>query len=384
VVDVLRSLDSGAARMPVLYRDGTWYARTADAGITDAIPAPLQRLVNAGQPGVQRVRTANGAALIFGIPLGPSTAFYEIHSLAELERTLQVLALILGLVAAGTTFGGAGLGWYATRHVLRPLTTVADAARGIAAGDLDARLDSTGDRELERLTTSFNHMVDQLSRRLERDRRFAGDVSHELRSPLQTLAAAASVLDRRRDHMDERTATAAGLVVAEVNRFSSLVADLLELARGDQPVETKPVDVAELARQVCRARGVPEAVVVTGNGSATVWPVDRRRFERVLGNLVDNAVRHGGGPVAVRIGQENGLRFLEVDDEGPGILPQDRETIFDRFVRGRTANARGDRDGTGLGLALVAQHVSAHGGRAFVTDRPGGGARFRVEIADPS
>jgi signal transduction histidine kinase len=225
-------------------------------------------------------------------------------------------------------------------------------------------------------------MVDQLSQRLERDRRFAADVSHELRSPLQTLAAAASVLERRREHLDERTATAAGLVVAEVNRFSSLVADLLELARSDQPLEAKPVDVAELARQVCRARGVPEAVVTADDRADTVWSIDRRRFERVLGNLLDNAIRHGGGPVAVRVGRDDGVRYLEVDDEGPGILPQDRESIFDRFVRARTASARGDRDGTGLGLALVAQHVSAHGGRSFVTDRPGGGARFRVEIAE--
>jgi signal transduction histidine kinase len=382
VVEVLRSLDSGALRMPVLYRDGGWYARTADQGVTDAIPETLQRMVNSGQPGIQRVRIGTGAALIFGIPLDGSTAYYEIHSLAELERTLQILALVLALVAAGTTLAGAGLGWYATRYVLRPLTTVAEAARGIAAGDLSARLDPTGDRELERLTTSFNHMVDQLSRRLERDRRFAADVSHELRSPLQTLTAAASVLARRREHLDERTATAAGLLVAEVDRFSSLVADLLELARGDQAVQTKPVDVADLARQVCRTRGLPEALVTVADRAGPTWTVDPRRLERVVGNLLDNAVRHGGGPVAVRIGQTPGFRYLEVDDEGPGILPQDRDTIFDRFVRGRSANARGDSDGTGLGLALVAQHVEAHGGRALVTDRPGGGARFRVEIPE--
>jgi two-component system, OmpR family, sensor histidine kinase MtrB len=382
VVEVLRSLDSGAARMPVLYRNGTWFARTADAGVTDAIPDALQRLVNSGTPAVQRVRIGSGPALIFGIPLGTSSAFYEIHSLAELERTLQVLALILALVAAGTTFAGAGLGWYATRYVLRPLTTVADAARGIAAGDLNARLDAARDPELERLTTSFNHMVDQLSKRLERDRRFAADVSHELRSPLQTLAAAASVLDRRREHLDPRTATAAGLLVAEVNRFSSLVADLLELARSDQPLETSPVDVAGLARQVCRARGLDEALVTVGENTNPNWYIDRRRFERVLGNLIDNAIRHGGGPVAIGLGDAPGIHYVEVDDEGPGIPSQDRDTIFDRFVRGRGANARGDSDGTGLGLALVDQHVTAHSGRVLVTDRPGGGARFRVEVPE--
>ena len=162
------------------------------------------------------------------------------------------------------------------------------------------------------------------------------------------------------------------------------MADLLELARGDQAVQTKSVDVADLARQVCRTRGLPDTLVSVADRASPPWTVDPRRLERVLGHLLDNAVRHGGGPMAVRVGQAPGIRYLEVDDEGPGILPEDRDTIFDRFVRGRSANARGDSDGTGLGLALVAQHVEAHGGRALVTDRPGGGARFRVEIPEPS
>jgi two-component system sensor histidine kinase MtrB len=102
----------------------------------------------------------------------------------------------------------------------------------------------------------------------------------------------------------------------------------------------------------------------------------------VLGNLIDNAIRHGGGPVAIGLGDAPGIHYVEVDDEGPGIPSQDRDTIFDRFVRGRGANARGDSDGTGLGLALVDQHVTAHSGRVLVTDRPGGGARFRVEVPE--
>jgi signal transduction histidine kinase len=111
--------------------------------------------------------------------------------------------------------------------------------------------------------------------------------------------------------------------------------------------------------------------------------VDGRRFDQILTNLLDNADRHGGGPLAVRLGQAQDHYFLEVDDEGPGVRPQDREAIFDRFVRGQAARARGDSDGVGLGLALVSQHVSAHGGRVLVTDRPGGGARFRVEVPTP-
>ena len=380
VVEVLRNLDIGSTRRAVVRRNGQWYARNADAGVTAAIPAALQQTVGNNQFAVQRVHADTGMALAIGIPLGDGTQFYVLDSLDELDQTMRVLSLVLTLVAAGTTAAGAALGAYASRRVLRPLTTVAEAARDISAGDLNARLDTAGDPDLKQLTTSFNDMVDQLANRIERDRRFAADVSHELRSPLQTLAAAASVLHHRRDQLDDRTARAADLVTDEVGRFQALVTDLLELARADQPPERSPVDVAELARRVCHSRQLPGDLVTITPDHQTTWLVDPRRFEQVLANLLDNAARYGGAPVAVRLGSASGLRYLEVDDEGPGVPPQDRQAIFDRFVRGRTASARGEADGTGLGLALVAQHVNAHGGRVFVTDRPGGGARFRVEL----
>jgi two-component system sensor histidine kinase MtrB len=251
---------------------------------------------------------------------------------------------------------GAAVGWYVTRHALRPVTAVAEAARGIASGDLTTRLDPATEPDLAPLSAAFNDMADQLARRLERDRRFAADVSHELRSPLQTLEAAASVLDKRRDQVDDRAGAAITLVTAEITRFQALVNDLLELARTDQPAHREPVDVTAVAQPA--------------------WSVDRRRVEQALGNLIDNAIRYGGGPVAVRVGPG----WLEVDDAGPGVAEKDRATVFDRFVRGPASHARGDGDGTGLGLAIVAGHAAAHGGDAGVTERPGGGARFRITL----
>jgi signal transduction histidine kinase len=387
VVEVLRTLDTGESRGAVLRRDGRWYARDADAGLTAAVPEALQRMVEQGQPGVQRVRSEGQPAVVVGVPLGTTTALYEVTSLVELDRTLAVLALVLTAVAIMTAAGGAALGWYTSRYVLRPLTSVADAAQEISGGAVDARLDPATEPDLARLTTSFNRMVDELSRRLERDRRFAADVSHELRSPLQTLSAAASVLTHRREHLDPRTAIAAGLVVEEVERFQKLVDDLLELARSDHPADRSSVDVAALARHACRARGLPHDLVRTRaadadapDDGATVWLVERRRLEQILGNLLDNAVKYGGGPVAVRLTTTADGYLLEVDDAGPGVSPRDREVVFDRFVRGGLAGARGRNEGTGLGLALVAQHAAAHGGRASVYDRPEGGARFRVEL----
>ncbi|MEU7175374.1 HAMP domain-containing sensor histidine kinase [Micromonospora tulbaghiae] len=378
VVAVLRSLDTGSARRPLLHLPDGWYARTADVGAS-SVPVELQRMVADGKPAVQRVRLDGQPALLVGVPLPGALGYYELTSLREVEETFQVVGLALIAVAIMVAGAGAALGWYATRHSLRPLTAVADAAERIASGDFATRLDPTTDPDLTRLSSSFNEMVDKLVHRIERDRRFAADVSHELRSPLQTLAAAASVLNRRREHQDERTATAAGLVADEVTRFQRLVDDLIQLARTEQPAHRETVDVVELTRATCRERSLPESLVTVDGDAPRLWWVDRRRFAQTLLNLLENAERYGGGPVAIRLGGRDGVGVLEVDDDGPGVPPGDREIIFDRFVRGRAAHDRAGTDGTGLGLALVAQHAAAHGGTAAVLDR-GPGARFRVEL----
>lgn len=378
IIEILRSLDTGANRRALLSRGGKWYARNADTDGPATIPVSLQKLVGSGHAGVQRIRTGRNAALVIGVPLSAGTAFYEIDSLAELDHAFQVLAWILALVAMCTTAAGGIGGWYSSRRVLRPLRQVADAAEEITAGDLKARLEPTTDPDLRRLSASFNAMIEQLSQRTLRDRRFAADVSHELRSPLQTLSAASSVLTRRADALDARSATAIALLDQEVQRFQTLVTDLIELARSDAPPDIQETDMAEVARKVCGTRGLDPALVHVDGDS--VWAVDARRMEQVLANLVDNAARHGGGPIAISMGSDTSGVFLEVDDDGPGVDPADRETIFDRFVRGRSAGARGADTGTGLGLALVAEHVAAHHGRVFVADRPGGGARFRVDV----
>ncbi|MEV6349891.1 HAMP domain-containing sensor histidine kinase [Actinoplanes sp. NPDC051851] len=380
VGEILRTLDTGADRYVLLQRGGEWYSRGADPVTDTIVPQELQTMTADGQAGAQRLSRDGQPVLIVGVPLPESMTFYEIVSLRELERTLQLLALVLTAVAIMVAAGGAAVGWYVTRHALRPLTAVADAARGIATGDLATRLDPDTEPDLALLSEAFNDMAGQLTRRLERDRRFAADVSHELRSPLQTLEAAASVLQRRSDRLDERSAAAVSLITAEVARFQALVNDLLELARSDQPVRREEVEIEGLIRGVVRSRGLDEEIIEIVPGTPALWSVDKRRVQQALGNLIDNASRYGGGPVSVRAGGPSGGHFLEVDDAGPGVSPEHRSTIFDRFVRGPAANDRGAGDGTGLGLAIVAEHAAAHGGKAGVTERPGGGARFRIDL----
>ncbi|MDI5944104.1 two-component sensor histidine kinase, partial [Micromonospora sp. DH15] len=131
--------------------------------------------------------------------------------------------------------------------------------------------------------------------------------------PLQTLAAAASVLQRRREHHDERTAVAAGLVADEIDRFQRLVNDLIDLARSDQPAHRAPVDVADLARRACAGRDLPPTLVRRAAGTPATWRVERRRVAQVRANLLDNAVRYGAGPVAVRLSRDGDIGIIEVD-----------------------------------------------------------------------
>ncbi len=375
---LLRTLETGESRRPLVRSDGVWFARTADDGLTRAVPADLQALVEGGTPGVQRVQVRRGPVLVVGVPVQDGVGYYEVTALAELRRTLAVLASVLGLVAVATTVGGAAVGWAASRRVLRPLRDVAQAAGSIASGDFTARVDRDSDPDLDTLAVAFNAMVDEVSARSEADRRFAADVSHELRSPLQTLSAATSVLARRRDVLDDRTGAAVDLLTAEVERFEQLVTDLLELAKADRPAERRLTDVRALTEAAVRSHGLPPGVVqATG---AAVLDVDPRRYEQLLVNLLDNAAKHGGGAVRVGLDVRDDTLVLEVDDEGPGVPVEERELVFRRFARGRAASARGGSEGTGLGLALIAQHVLAHRGTVEILDRPGGGARFRVAL----
>ncbi|MGI8536836.1 MAG: ATP-binding protein [Mycobacteriales bacterium] len=379
LAQILRSLDTGETRRPLIRRDGQWFARTADDGLTEAVPVRLQRLVDEGTPAVQRVSLRADPALVVGVPLPDGAGYYEVTELSELGRTLTVLATVLGLVALVTTLAGAAVGWWASRRVLRPLGDVANAAGSIASGDFTARVARDRDPDLDTLAVAFNQMVDEVSARSETDRRFAADVSHELRSPLQTLSAATSVLHRRRIDLDERSAAAVDLLAAEVTRFESLVTDLLELAKSDRPAERRPTDVVALTRAVAESRHLPPTILQV-SGPVAVLDIDPRRYEQLLVNLLDNAGKHGGEAVRIGLSLEPDALRLEVDDEGPGVPIEERELVFHRFARGRAASARGGSEGTGLGLALVLQHVQAHRGTVLVTDRPGGGARFVVTL----
>ncbi len=381
---VLSSLVVPAGSRVVLLHENRWFAASLEVG-RDDIPAEVREAASGGTAVRQRFHLRGVPHLAVGVPLpGENGAFFEVSSLEELNRTLAVLRNAVGGAAAVTTLAGAVVGTWAGRRLLRPLADAAEAAAAVGSGRLDIRLESTGDQDLDRLTNAFNAMTSALKRRIERDARFASVVSHELRSPLTTLATSVEVVNARREELSEPARAALGLLEADVRRFQRLVEDLLEMSRMDAGVEEaslEPVRPGELAAHALRSANVAHVPVeVDAAARHAMISVDKRRMERVIVNLVENAQDHGGGATRLAIEAEGDRIRLVLEDAGPGVPLDERDRIFEPFVRGRAASRRGSTDGTGLGLALVAEHVRLQGGRVWAEDRPGGGARFVVEL----
>jgi signal transduction histidine kinase len=301
------------------------------------------------------------------------------ESPGDLNADLDLLRNVLIGCAVVVTLIGAAVGWWASRRVLTPLHQLAGTAARIASGDLDQRLPATDDQDLAITVEAFNTMVDSLQRRIEREHRLFGDVSHELRTPLTTLMAGVDVLNRHRGDLPERSQRALGLVTAEVEHLRKLLDDLLALARVEARMhhgDAEPLSVRDLLVHTLADRRYPGGLL-TVRQDVTVRG-RKVELERAVANLLHNADRHGGGVVAVTVDRDGTEAVLTVDDAGPGVPPVDRNRIFERFATARSG--RRSPDGTGIGLALVAETVATHGGRVHCTDRPGGGARFVVRL----
>lgn len=385
IAELLASVQSPDRSSPLLRYKGGWYKASEGLGI-DALPPALLSTVGAGTPARQRARSSTGQPqLVVGIPLrAVDGAYFEIYQLVELDRTLRILINSSIAAALVTTIAGATMGWWASRRVLSPLAAVSAAAAAVASGRFDVRLEESGDPELSRMASSFNQMTEALLVRIRRDARFASDVSHELRSPLTTLAAAIEVVGSRREEMPERARVGLDLLSGEVGRFERLVENLLEISRIDAGVEELVVEdvvLGQFVREALRTRRQPVPEIDLQDGAAeTVVRADKRRLERVLANLADNAERYGGGVARVVVESEGGWAGFAVEDSGAGVAAEERERVFERFFRGRAAGMRGAGEGSGLGLSLVREHVGLHGGRVWVEEREGGGARFVVRL----
>ena len=389
---IVERLRQTSGTFPLLRVGDEWTSADPLVFNREAVPASLLELVESGIPARMRTTIGASTAIVSAVPIpGTSTGaiYFEAAPLDDIEETLDTLAFILFGVAAVTTLFAAAFGWWAAGRLLNPLFKVRTAAEALAAGALDTRLTAPEDADLASLTASFNEMARALEERIARDARFASEVSHELRSPLMTLTASVEVLYNIADELGERGRTALDLLSDDISRFRRLVEDLLEINRydvGTADLQAEEVHIVEFVQHAIFEFGLDSTAAVDFEAASgmedTVLMADKRRLGRVVSNLVENASKYGDGEVRISLERVDGLVHLGVEDNGPGVILAERKLIFDRFHRGRAGGRRGRDSGSGLGLALVVEHVGLHGGRVWVEDRPNStpGARFVVEL----
>jgi signal transduction histidine kinase len=376
----------------LLYMDGKWTS-TNSLFNENSIPLALkQQVMNQRTAAMMTAPVRDWQVLIVGIRLDRiNAAYFEFDNLREVRQALRSVQIALFFSAFITILVGFALGLFASRRAVRPLANAAQAARAIADGSLNTRLEPTDDPDMQVLTSAFNDMVSTMQQRVERDARFTSDVSHELRSPLMTLAASVQVMESRRDELSERSQAALDLLIGDVVRFQGLVEDLLEISRFDAGairLVQEPLVLHEFVRQAISVSSLPrtEVRVLSGVETATIRG-DKRRLARVIANLIDNARIHSGGrpTVLVQFADEDepiSNVWIVVEDNGEGLIDGEVAKIFERFSRGAAAGKRTGQEGAGLGLALALEHITLHGGRIWAENRTDGivGARFIVEL----
>ena len=318
--------------------------------------------------------------LVFALPL------HDVNStLDEILLAMLILGAI-AVVAVGIAV------WWLVRRGLRPLEKMADTASAIAGGDLSRRVEEDGTSEIGQLGVAFNGMLTQIEGEVaerraseERLRRFAADASHELRTPLTSIRGYAELFRRGAADRPEDLALTMRRIESEATRMTSLVDDLLLLARLDRrrPLERTRVDVGRLVHDVVAGERVvhPDREYRLDVADVRVLG-DEARLRQVLLNLLANAASHtpAGTPIELSVQIEHEEAVIDVVDHGEGLTKEDADRVFERFFRVDAARARGDGGGSGLGLAIVAAIVDAHGGRVEVESTPGHGARFRVRL----
>jgi two-component system sensor histidine kinase MtrB len=369
-----------------------------NGAISDELRATVGEGMVAHQHRTVDVDGRNVTYLVYGAPIqtnsGTIELYYlfsldpEVQAAGEVRRTVLItgaaLVILLAVVAA-----------LVTRLVVRPVRLAARTAQRLSAGLLDQRMEVRGEDDLALLGAAFNQMAANLQRQIQRleemsrlQRRFTSDVSHELRTPLTTVRMAADLIFSERDSFDPATARSAELLQLELDRFEDLLTDLLEISRFDAGfavLDAEPTDLTAILRRVAERL----AAVAERSGSRidlrlpddpVIAELDARRVERILRNLVGNAVEHGEHkPVQVTLAADDGAVAVTVRDHGIGLKPGEEKLVFNRFWRADPSRAR-QTGGSGLGLSISLEDTRLHGGWLEAWGAPGQGALFRLTV----
>jgi signal transduction histidine kinase len=350
------------------------------------IPAGLKQLIAAGRLAYEREEVGDTRYLIVGGRVGRAeTQLYYFFPEERLwDELAQLRTILLSVLGALVLLGGL-VGAFLARGLLRPVARASVAAHSLAEGLLDTRLPVESRDEFGALAASFNEMADALEAKITalseaqaRERRFTSDVSHELRTPLTALVAEASLLGEQLERLPEEARRPAELLVNDVARLRDLVEDLMEISRldaGEARIRKEPVDIGSLVTTAVRSRRWDDRVVI--DREEVVVATDPRRLERIVANLVGNALEHAGRNVTVRVGKDGVAAFVEVTDRGPGIPPDRLAHVFERFYKADTSRAG---PGSGLGLAIALENARLLGGDLDVWSEVGRGTRFTLRL----
>ena len=337
--------------------------------------------------------------MIIGKRLSDATGNpYQLYYLFPFTQEEKSLSLVKGTIATAGVFVVGLLGaiaWLVVRQVVTPVRMAAGISERLAAGRLQERMKVSGEDDIARLGEAFNKMarnlqlkIGQLEELSRMQRRFVSDVSHELRTPLTTVRMAADVIHEARDEFDPVTARSAELLLGQLDRFESLLAELLEISRfdaGAAALEAGPTDLREVVQRVVEgAEPLADAkgtrLIVQGAEKPVVAEADARRVERILRNLVVNAVEHGEGhDVVIKLAVGGSSVAVAVRDYGVGLKPGEAQRVFNRFWRADPARAR-TTGGTGLGLSIAVEDARLHGGWLQAWGEPAGGSQFRLTL----
>ena len=333
--------------------------------------------------------------LLAGAKFGTEYELYYFFPLTAEQQTISSIQRTMLLVGIAAVFLLAAISWLVTRWVVVPVRQAAHGAWRLSAGHLNERMEVRGTDELAALATSFNEMAASLQEKLgeledlsQVQRQFVSDVSHELRTPLTTIRIAADVLFGTRDQMDPAVGRSAELLQSQLERFESLLTDLLEISRYDANAATLDAEHADIgsivrqsadvAQQLAERRG--SRIEFRLPAEACIAEVDRRRVERIVRNLLQNAVEHGENKdIVVTAAADSGAVAVTVRDFGVGLRPGEEQLVFDRFWRADPARAR-TSGGTGLGLAIALEDARLHGGWLEAWGEPGRGCVFRLTV----
>lgn len=320
---------------------------------------------------------------------------YHFFPLTAEEEALLTVRQVLVVVGVGLVLLLAAIAFLVTRQVVSPVRLARQAAERLASGRLDERLKVRGEDDLARLATSFNEMAANLALKIHQleelsqvQRQFVSDVSHELRTPLTTVRMAADLLYDAREEFDPMAARSAELMQAQLERFESMLADLLEISRYDAGAATLDLEPTDLRDVVLRAVGDSEALAERHGtrfelrlpNEPCLAEIDSRRVERILRNLLFNAIEHGEGrDIVVTVGADRDAVAIAVRDHGVGLKAGEDQMVFDRFWRADPSRAR-TIGGTGLGLAISREDAILHGGWLQAWGAPGDGSQFRLSL----